>query len=105
MLVVMGRCGPRVGALREKPTGDGLGGGTADLPVVATAVISEAVHSRSAAVSEDAPRRVMPSAAVSGTLGRGILLVASTAVSETLGGGFQRAHRSAVHLVTISFLK
>jgi hypothetical protein len=69
-----GRCGPHVGALREKPADGGLGGGAADLPVVATAVISEAVHSGSAAVSEDAPRRV-PSAAVSGTLGRGILLV------------------------------
>jgi hypothetical protein len=70
-----GRCVPHVGVLREKPAGGRLGGGTADLLVVATAVISEAVHSRSAAVSEDAPRRVMPSAAVSGTLGRGILSV------------------------------
>jgi hypothetical protein len=44
--------------------------------VVATAVISKAVHSGSAAVSEDASRRVMPSAAVSRTLvGRGILSV------------------------------
>jgi hypothetical protein len=44
--------------------------------VVVTAVISKAVHSGSAAVSEDASRRVMPSAAVSGTLvGRGILSV------------------------------
>jgi hypothetical protein len=68
-----GCCGPRVADLRlvvEKPAG----GGAADLPV-ATAVISEAVHSGSAAVSEDAPRRVMPSAAVSGTLGRGISAV------------------------------
>jgi hypothetical protein len=54
---------------------------------VATAVISEAVHSGSAAVSEDAPRRVMPSAAVSGTLGRGILVVARSSVSGTLGRG------------------
>jgi hypothetical protein len=80
-----GRCGPRVADLRlvvEKPAG----GGAADLPV-ATAVISEAVHSGSAAVSEDAPRRVMPSAAVSGTLGRGILVVASSSVSGTLGRG------------------
>jgi hypothetical protein len=61
--------------LLEKPTGGGLGGGDADLPVVATAVISEVVHSGSAAVSKDAPWRVMPSAAVSGTLGRGILSV------------------------------
>jgi hypothetical protein len=38
-------------------------------------MISEAVHSGSAAVSEDAPRRVMPSAVVSRTLERGILLV------------------------------
>jgi hypothetical protein len=78
-----GSCGPRVADLRlvvEKPAG----GGAADLPV-ATAVISEAVHSRSAAVSEDAPRRVMPSAAVSGTLGRGILVVARSSVSGTLG--------------------
>jgi hypothetical protein len=63
-----------------------VGGGAADLPV-ATAVISEAVHSGSAAVSEDAPRRVMPSAAVSGTLGRGILAVARSSVSGTLGRG------------------
>jgi hypothetical protein len=80
-----GSCGPRVADLRlvvEKPAG----GGAADLPV-ATAVISEAVHSGSAAVSEDAPRRVMPSAAVSGTLGRGILAVARSSVSGTLGRG------------------
>jgi hypothetical protein len=80
-----GSCGPRVADLRlvvQKP----VGGGAADLPV-ATAVISEAVHSGSAAVSEDAPRRVMPSAAVSGTLGRGILAVARSSVSGTLGRG------------------
>jgi hypothetical protein len=80
-----GSCGPRAADLRlvvQKP----VGGGAADLPV-ATAVISEAVHSGSAAVSEDAPRRVMPSAAVSGTLGRGILVVASSSVSGTLGRG------------------
>jgi hypothetical protein len=70
-----GRCGPRIGALREKPASGGLRGGAADLSVVATTVISEAVHSRSAAVSADAPQRVTPSAAVSGTLGRGILSV------------------------------
>jgi hypothetical protein len=74
MLVVMGAVVP-VSALREKPAGGGLGGGAADLPVVATVVISEAVHSGNAAVLEDAPRRVMPSAAVSGTLGRGVLSV------------------------------
>jgi hypothetical protein len=80
-----GRCGPRVADLWlvvEKPAG----GGAADLPV-ATAVISEAVHSGSAAVSEDAPRRVMSSAAVSGTLGRGILVVARSSNSGTLGRG------------------
>jgi hypothetical protein len=43
--------------------------------VVATVVISEAVHSGSAAVLEDAPRSAMPCAAVSRTLGRGILSV------------------------------
>ena len=80
-----GCCGPRVADLRlvvEKPAR----GGAADLPV-ATAVISEAVHLGSAAVSEDAPRRVNPSAMVSDTLGRGILVVASAAVSGTLGRG------------------
>jgi hypothetical protein len=43
---------------------------------VATAVIFKAVHFGSAAVLEDASRRVMPSAAVSAMLvGRGILSV------------------------------
>jgi hypothetical protein len=90
-----GSCVPRVADLRlvvEKPAG----GGAADLPV-STAVVSEAVQSGSAAVSEDAPKMLMPSAAVSGTLGRGILVVARSSVSGTLGRG--------ISVVAISFCR
>jgi hypothetical protein len=54
-----GRFGSRVDALREKLAGGGLRGGAADVPVVAAAVISKAVHSGSGTVSEDSLRRVM----------------------------------------------